>query len=177
MTPHEPPSPPPNLSISIRPGTLADLSDVLAIQLAAPEAPHWNQREYARIVEQQDNITPALRRLLLVATPTPDIPTSSPQPPLGFIVCSVLAGSPDTATIENLAVSPSARRQGTARALLGEALAWAVQNRASGVDLEVRASNFPAVQLYERCGFKVIGRRKAYYRQPVEDAVLMRSSL
>ncbi len=177
MTPHEPPNSPPDLPISIRPGTLADLPDVLAIQFAAPEAPRWNQREYARIVEQQDNITPALRRLLLVATPNPDIPARSPQTPLGFIVCSVLAGSPDSATIENLAVSPSARRQGTARALLGEALAWALQNRAFRVDLEVRASNLPALRLYERCGFKVIGRRKSYYRQPVEDAVLMRSNL
>ncbi len=185
------------LSITIRPATLADLPDVLAIELAAPEAPHWNRHEYARIVSEQADSGP-LRRSLLVAAPTPEIPSSpeipsrSPLPLLGFVVCSVLicsdlsgsnlagsnpAGDVSTATIENLAVHPDARRRGIGHALVAEALAWAVRQRASAADLEVRASNLEALRLYRRLGFEVVGRRKAYYRQPVDDAILMRSTL
>ena len=41
------------------------------------------------------------------------------------------------------------------------------------VTLEVRASNTPAIQLYDKHGFEVVGRRKGYYEAPREDAILM----
>lgn len=70
------------------------------------------------------------------------------------------------AELLNLAVRPEARRRGVGRALL------ALLARRK-VWLEVRASNEAAIRFYETQGFRVCGRRKSYYRNPEEDAVLM----
>ena len=51
------------------------------------------------------------------------------------------------------------------------------ERRARQAVLEVRAGNEVAQQLYRRCGFEVIGRRRRYYKSPVEDALLMSVSL
>ena len=76
--------------------------------------------------------------------------------------------------ILNLAVMPEYRRQGLADRLFD---ACAEYCRAVGVEiifLEVRASNTPAISLYEKRGFVTVGRRKNYYRYPKEDALVMR---
>ena len=74
----------------------------------------------------------------------------------------------------NIAVSPTSRRQGVARALI-EALVSALRERGSKqLTLEVRASNGPARQLYESLGFLQVGLRKNYYRNPKEDALILR---
>ena len=88
---------------------------------------------------------------------------------LGYIgMMSVL----DEGYISNVAVAPEHRRQGVADALID----CLVSRRASDlsfITLEVRASNVPAISLYEKHGFSAVGRRKNYYDDPKEDAVLM----
>lgn len=80
----------------------------------------------------------------------------------------------DETDMMNIAVSPASRRQGVARALI-EALVSALQERGSKqLTLEVRASNGPARQLYESLGFLQAGLRKNYYRNPKEDALILR---
>ena len=80
----------------------------------------------------------------------------------------------DETDMMNIAVSPASRRQGVARALI-EALVSALRQRGSKqLTLEVRASNGPARQLYERLGFLQVGLRKNYYRNPKEDALILR---
>jgi ribosomal-protein-alanine N-acetyltransferase len=79
--------------------------------------------------------------------------------------------------ITNVAVHPSFRRRGVARALLGQILD---QARWSGVELlflEVRPTNVEALPLYESLGFRVIGRRKGYYFDTGEDALVMEARL
>lgn len=78
----------------------------------------------------------------------------------------------DEGYISNVAVAPNARRRGIADALL-DALAARTKEALSFLTLEVRASNAPAIALYEKHGFSVVGRRKNYYEQPREDALLM----
>lgn len=83
----------------------------------------------------------------------------------------------DTAEILNLAVAPEDRRKGVASRLLD-----AVLDRLSGrsvreVYLEVRESNRAARALYEGRGFGVAGMRRAYYRCPTEDALVLRLPL
>ena len=89
---------------------------------------------------------------------------------VGYVGCQTVL---DEGYITNVAVSPDCRRQGVARALLDELKARAVQAGLSFVTLEVRASNAPAIALYEGAGFVRVGVRKNFYTAPAEDAVLM----
>jgi ribosomal-protein-alanine N-acetyltransferase len=75
----------------------------------------------------------------------------------------------DEAEIVDLTVEPAHHRKGVASALLRAFLA----GRQGRVFLEVRPSNSAARRLYERFGFREVGRRPAYYRSPLEDAIIM----
>lgn len=89
---------------------------------------------------------------------------------VGYVGCQTVL---DEGYITNVAVSPDARRQGIARALI---VKLTDEARAAGlafVTLEVRASNAPAIALYEGAGFGRVGVRKNFYTAPTEDAVLM----
>ena len=80
----------------------------------------------------------------------------------------------DEADMMNVAVSDAYRRQGIARKLV-EALITALDKRGvHSLTLEVRASNEPAKQLYRQIGFEQVGRRPNYYRNPKEDALILR---
>jgi ribosomal-protein-alanine N-acetyltransferase len=79
----------------------------------------------------------------------------------------------DELHINNLAVDPAWRRRGVASALLIFVLQSAAAEGAARSTLEVRRSNEPARRLYERFGFAFAGVRTAYYREPVEDALVL----
>ena len=79
----------------------------------------------------------------------------------------------DEVHINNLAVLPEWRRQGIAGELLRLAVGRGLDEGAKRATLEVRASNVAARQLYERFGFTRAGVRKAYYTNPVEDALIL----
>ena len=89
---------------------------------------------------------------------------------VGYVGCQTVL---DEGYITNVAVSPGFRRQGAARALLAELETRARAQELSFVTLEVRASNDAAIALYTGAGYVPVGRRKNFYRAPVEDAVLM----
>ena len=80
----------------------------------------------------------------------------------------------DEGEILNLAVAPSGRRNGLGRALVEAMLRLMEEREVRQVYLEVRESNAPARALYAAEGFKEVGRRKQYYRRPVEDAIVLR---
>lgn len=81
--------------------------------------------------------------------------------------------APDEGQVTNVAVHPDARRCGCGRKLLA-ALTEAAQARgAEQISLEVRASNGAAIALYESDGYETVGRRKNFYRNPREDALVM----
>jgi ribosomal-protein-alanine N-acetyltransferase len=79
----------------------------------------------------------------------------------------------DELHVNNLAVDPGWRRRGVASALLTFVLQDAAAEGATRATLEVRRSNDPARLLYERFGFTFAGVRTAYYREPVEDALVL----
>lgn len=80
----------------------------------------------------------------------------------------------DEADVMNVAVHPDYRRRGIAESLI-ESLVTELKNRGShALMLEVRASNVPAIALYEKLGFFQVGCRKNYYRKPKEDALILR---
>ena len=79
----------------------------------------------------------------------------------------------DEGYISNIAVHPDWRRRGAADALLTGLETRARALKLRFLTLEVRESNAPAIALYEKHGFRPVGRRKHYYEKPVEDAILM----
>jgi ribosomal-protein-alanine N-acetyltransferase len=83
----------------------------------------------------------------------------------------------DEAELANLAVVPSLRGQGTGAALLDRAMADARSAGCVVMHLEVRESNSSARALYASRGFEMVGRRKRYYREPIEDALILRAGL
>ncbi|MGI8728719.1 MAG: ribosomal protein S18-alanine N-acetyltransferase [Solirubrobacteraceae bacterium] len=88
---------------------------------------------------------------------------------IGFLICSRY----DTVWhIMNLAVDPARRREGIATLLLSTLIDRIDDDRAR-FTLEVRESNIGAIALYERYGFRAAGRRRRYYRDNGEDAVIM----
>lgn len=74
----------------------------------------------------------------------------------------------------NVAVRPECRRQGVAEALIAALIAGLKKRESHCLTLEVRDSNAPARALYEKLGFLEVGRRKNYYRNPGEDALILR---
>lgn len=74
----------------------------------------------------------------------------------------------------NVAVHPDFRRRGIGELLVNALVESLRQQGSRCLTLEVRASNDPAIALYEKLGFSQIGRRKNYYRNPREDALILR---
>jgi ribosomal-protein-alanine N-acetyltransferase len=79
----------------------------------------------------------------------------------------------DEAHLGTIAVDPGLRRRGIGERMLREAMEHAARQGADMMTLEVRASNEPAQRLYEKAGFRVVGRRPHYYKDNFEDAILM----
>lgn len=80
----------------------------------------------------------------------------------------------DETDMMNVAVHPDLRRKGIAEALVNALVEELKVIGSHCLTLEVRASNAPAIALYEKLGFAEIGRRKNYYRNPREDALILR---
>ncbi len=77
------------------------------------------------------------------------------------------------AEVENICVSDGIRRKGIGEALLQHMINIAKDKKAANVYLEVRAANEPAKSLYTKMGFESSYIRKGYYRDPVDDAIIM----
>lgn len=137
-----------------------DISSVMTIERASFSDP-WSQSEFEKCLSFRDTY------LFLTAE-------SDDHEVLGY-VCYFSSG--EEADIANVAVRKEARRSGVGYALMSKAVLYAQKSGVLRLFLEVRASNAPAIRLYEKCGFKAVGIRKGYYTDPNEDAILMRKTL
>lgn len=90
---------------------------------------------------------------------------------VGYVGSQSVLGETD---MMNIAVSPNYRRQGIAEKLVVELIEKLREKGNHSLMLEVRSSNDPAQKLYEKLGFEQVGRRKNYYRNPKEDALILR---
>ena len=90
---------------------------------------------------------------------------------VGYVGSQSVLGETD---MMNIAVSPNYRRQGIAEKLVVELIEKLREKGNHSLMLEVRSSNDPAKNLYEKLGFEQVGRRKNYYRNPKEDALILR---
>ena len=90
---------------------------------------------------------------------------------IGYVGSQTVLGETD---MMNIAIHPDHRKRGIATELI-EGLIQALKERDShSLMLEVRASNEPAKSLYTKLGFELVGVRRNYYRNPKEDALILR---
>lgn len=90
-----------------------------------------------------------------------------------FIAYAFLRLLGDEVHLQKVAVTPAWRGQGVASWLLGRCFTLSVGQGARSAHLEVRPSNIPAVELYQKLGFELVGKRPEYYTDSKEDALLM----
>jgi ribosomal-protein-alanine N-acetyltransferase len=90
---------------------------------------------------------------------------------IGYIGSQTVMGETD---MMNVAVHPDHRRRGIARRLIEVLIQMLKERESQCLTLEVRASNISAIYLYTEMSFQVVGRRRNYYRNPKEDALILR---
>ena len=146
--------------LQIRPLVYQDLASVLAIERRAFTAP-WSLGMFVLELSKPKGIC--------LAALAPDAVDERVDGVLvGYVIC---AHYDQAWHIMNIAVDPDRRRQGIGRALLDALIERAGQT--SNYTLEVRVSNDPAIKLYEEYAFRSVGRRRRYYSDNGEDALIM----
>lgn len=140
----------------IRRGTPADIPDLMAIERQSATAAHWSREQYETAFSAE-----APSRELLVLEEDGGIQ--------GFVAGRALSKEWE---IENIVVSEPVRRRRFGSLLVQEFLALARGRGVEKVFLEVRESNLAARRLYEKLSFCESGRRRFYYREPQEDAIV-----
>ena len=139
--------------LEIRRLTYADLPELIAIERRAFTTP-WSLAMFVLELSKPASVCLAALR---------------GDRMLGFLICSRY----DTVWhIMNVAVDPGRRREGIASALLTDLLRR-IDGKGERFTLEVRESNTGAIELYERFGFRAAGRRRRYYQDNGEDALIL----
>lgn len=152
---HPPPSP-----YILRAMRLADIQDVMSIERESfPSS--WSAAGY----RHELTANPLAHYVVL------EVQTATGSPVIiGYAGHWLVAGEAHVSTI---AVAPQWRRKGLGALLLTWLIDHALEHDSSVISLEVRESNVPAQSLYLGYGFERVGRRRRYYRDTGEDAVLM----
>jgi ribosomal-protein-alanine N-acetyltransferase len=141
---------------TIRGATPNEIPSILALERSATGVARWSERAY------RDALGPgAPERVVLVYEVEGVIK--------GFLIARFSAYECE---IENIVVLAECRRFGIGLRLITNLISVCRDRRLQGILLEVRESNSGARSLYSRCGFAESGRRKLYYSDPAEDAVL-----
>ncbi len=160
-------------TVRVRPAKPADLPRLVEIASHSATAAQWNQSEYLKLFATDD---PEDQPQVEAGTKTQPQPRTAlvveqSGSVVGFIVARQLE---DEWEIENIAVTGSARRCGLGSRLVGELLELVRNRGGKSIFLEVRESNRAARSLYEKWAFIEVGRRKMYYQNPAEDALVLK---
>lgn len=142
-------------AFALRPLREADLARIMEIEKACFSTP-WKESTFRGLLGRSDSDLVGAERGGRL---------------LGYAVCWTVV---DQSELGNVAVAPEARGAGIGRALVEAALERVRLRGSRECFLEVRESNRVAQDLYLDLGFETVGRRKAYYALPTEDALVMR---
>ena len=134
-----------------------DISEILAIERESFPSP-WSENMF-----RSEMTNPIARMLVGRVDPLPGKPVA------GYIVYWRVT---DEMHLHSIAVRKDQRRRRVASLLLKEAIRASKSEGARRVTLEVRRSNLPAQNLYEKFGFSVKGVRPGYYSDTGEDALI-----
>jgi ribosomal-protein-alanine N-acetyltransferase len=146
--------------------TAADIPALIELERQCPTAAHWSDQQYEQLFRNDEG---GPRRLVLVVEGGAETPRV-----LGFMIANRIGPEWE---LENIVVAPAVRKQHLGSRLLAELLLRAHDTNSEAIFLEVRESNVPARALYQRLSFVESGRRKSYYANPAEDAILYRRNL
>lgn len=149
-----------NSRATVRPGAADDIVCIAAIERDSFGDP-WSVQSFQELL--------GTRAVIFLVATGADTKTIC-----GYIVAVVVA---EEAEILNLAVAPAVRRQGLGGELLDAGIAAVSARGAREVFLDVRESNKSALGLYRSRGFGALARRSRYYRNPVEDALVLRRAV
>lgn len=141
--------------VALRGMVASDIRAVVAIEKASYSVP-WSETTFRGLLRRRD-------AELVVA--------ASGETVIGFAVLWCVL---DQAELGNVAVSRQWRGRGVGELLVVEMVRRAARRSVTEIFLEVRPSNTVARRLYERLGFSMVGRRRNYYQEPVEDALVLR---
>ncbi|MCC6133590.1 MAG: ribosomal protein S18-alanine N-acetyltransferase [Acidobacteria bacterium] len=140
--------------LTIRPAVFGDLDEITDLESRSFPAP-WKREFFESEIDAEF-------RLNLVAR-APDGRFA------GYVFCAWVL---DEIHVHKIAVQEEWRRSGLGTALMKEVIAFGLRNDSYQIFLEVRPSNTPAKRMYQKLGFEISGRRKAYYPDG-EDAIVM----
>lgn len=129
---------------------------MMAVAKHAATAAHWFPGQYESLFSGH-----GARRMVLISEEEAGL--------RGFLVARAVDREWE---IENVVVGVEFLRRGIASELMRTLIQRAETEAVSAIFLEVRESNLPARRLYEKHGFREVGRRRAYYTDPVEDSIL-----
>ena len=151
--------------IRIRKVRPADIRRIIEIERSWAHLSHWSEDSYYRLVND-DGFTASF--LAEVED------HSGGSTVAGFVIFHV-AGT--NSEVYNIAVDAEHARSGVGRQLMNTVVSESLKRYANRVLLEVRKSNAPAISFYKGFGFTVLGERKNYYSNPIEDAYVMEKKL
>ena len=149
-----------NARILIEPVSKLELGDIVALERASFSDP-WSEASFAAVLNEPLAFFAVAR-------------DSVSQGVAGYVVAWFVA---DEGEIANLAVREPTRRKEIGAALLDAALDEGRRRGAQAIYLEVRDANAAARALYASRDFAEVGRRRNYYRKPMEDAIVLRRSV
>jgi [ribosomal protein S18]-alanine N-acetyltransferase len=144
------------LTTSLRRATPDDIPSIIALEREVPTLVHWSEQTYQAVFQPG-----APDRSLLVIDDDGAV--------RAFLIARF---SVNECELENLVVAAAYRRRGLGKQLLNSLIATARQRNVERILLEVRESNTAARALYEKIGYQLNGRRRAYYNHPQEDALM-----
>ena len=149
------------LQARIRKVRRGDVGRVVDIERSWQHLSHWSIDSYYRLLSD-DAFTSSF---------VAEIEDPFEQPLIvGFVIFHVAA---NVSEIYNIAVESSYARSGIGRQLMAAAVEESARRTAKKVVLEVRKSNLAAINFYLKFQFKMVGERKNYYSNPIEDAYVM----
>lgn len=153
------------MQVRIRKVKPADVERIIEIERSWQHLSHWSEDSYYRLVNDDGFTASFLAEIedesgrLFIA---------------GFVIFHVAGANCE---VYNIAVDGRHARTGIGKQLMTTVVNESLKRYASKVLLEVRKSNANAIRFYEWFGFKVLGERKNYYSNPVEDAFVMEKNI
>ena len=148
------------LLVRVRKVRKDDIDRIVDIERSWHHLSHWSIDSYYRLLND-DNFTSSF---------VAELDEEAGTAVVGFVIFHIAA---DSSEIYNIAVESGFARSGIGKHLMKAAIEESGKKRASRVVLEVRKSNNPAINFYLGFDFKIVGERKNYYSNPIEDAYVM----